>query len=242
MNLSAECKEAIREHGLLLNEDSSPAGASLMRKLVLSVALIQNEAMPKDISDHMYPDREAPDMSPDALPDKGWRRVKAGIDFWYDGNIKFVKPHENPDLRVVVMDMKISSLGGRASFPVSDSEWPGKSWEYKDPYIVLNIPSLRTVEFGRDPMSEKIEKLTRHEFGHVLGVFHTTDVFEAMQAQDPSTCNLDKKDEDPEKDFVSMSTLGSMNTIGTDSQPNEVDEEVRSFLQGSAPSLSPMKR
>jgi len=189
MNISDQCRQAILEHGILMNGDE-PAGKSLMTLPVMRVAIIQNEFPPELMTEEFKKHVEnfkfdTPDSFPPGIEDA----VERALGFWYKGDIEFVDIKENPDFRIVAFSGS-GTIGGFSSSPLNDNVDHMKSF-LKDPAIGIDMTSQRfSQKYSTKVFTllENVEDTIRHEFGHSFGVLHTNETLYEIENSEPSNC------------------------------------------------------
>lgn len=214
MAITEQCKAAMIEHGVLM-KDGVPAGAELMKKDVLKVALIdagEDGQFPEgfvtdELKDSLQVNADSlnyPGRFPDGIEDS----VRNAIGYWFEGEVVFVGLMDKPDVQVFAYT-EWMGFEGFASFPVHDNSESQRnlnssniedlwlsSFSAKDrdqPLIGVSVKNVDAV---------KVEEVTRHEFGHSIGVMHPHDAVGSFKKLKQPVCNseevvqLDRKEND----------------------------------------------
>lgn len=180
------------EHGVLFNGDR-PAVADLIKPgKPLSIAIVQadmngefppgfvNEDIDKRINGGLTGEygARARKFEPDIE-----NITRNAVRYWYEGEIKFVKHDEKPDLTIFAFDSKARS--SFATFPPNDHADP--SFKGTD-RAYMGISSRR--------VGETTEELIRHEFGHSMGILHPRDAMRQTRETNPVSCDNELAEED----------------------------------------------
>lgn len=198
MNISDQCRQAVLEHGILMNGDE-PAGKSLMSLPSMKIAIVEGE-FPTELMTEEFSAYLAENQfdlgKPDNFPDGIEGAVHKAIGFWYTGDIEFVSIDQNPDLRIFAFDGD-NHLGGFASFPKNDNDELNhlgkKSYSsLSEPVIGIEMGAQRFMQkytvSQRFSLLEKVQDTITHEFGHSIGIIHTNVTLANMKELAPDVC------------------------------------------------------
>lgn len=240
MNISELCRNAVLEHGVLMNGDA-PAGRALMEQPVLRVALIENtfpaELMTEDFS--AYLERSGSRLGqPDAFPAGIEEAARRAIGYWHEGEVQFVSLNENPDIRLVAYNGP-DRIGGFATYPLNDDidlneTGYNRSLGFKDPVIAIDMRTARFVtEYGSSgaTLLQGIESVIRHEFGHSLGLRHPELIMGDLLRQEPAVCS--PSDVSTLKPVFEKSHMAAVSAGPTEG--SEADTLLRQTVRGANP-------
>ncbi|MGH1404364.1 MAG: hypothetical protein ACRBDL_08970 [Alphaproteobacteria bacterium] len=241
MNITNQCKEAVLEHGILMNGEE-PAGKSLMALPTMKIAVIQNEFPPELMTDELkaFIEQGGWDIgNPDSFPSGIENSIRKAVGFWYQGNIDFVPIDQNPDLKIFAFDGH-SHIGGFASFPINDSDELDRLGRrahagLDEPVIGIDMGAQRFAQkytvTQKFSLLEKIQDTITHEFGHNIGILHTNKT--SMKVQEHSSESCAQKDITALIDQFQKSHM--INISSGISESSDVDSLYRGTIKGSQP-------
>ena len=94
------------EHGVVM-KDGKPAGAELISKPVLRIALVEDDGTGKfpeaamGIAKEAFPERKFSKLAEaSTFPENMEGIVSEAIGYWYEGKIEFVNPSEEANLHI----------------------------------------------------------------------------------------------------------------------------------------------
>lgn len=243
MKITEQCRNAVLEHGVLMNGDE-PAGRTLMSRPALKIALVENVFPPELLTEELsrYLDGSGNRLGqPDAFPAGIEDAVRRAIGFWYEGDIEFVSLNDSPDLRLVAYSGP-DHIGGFATYPLNDDidldeSGRNRSLGIKDPMIAIDMRTARFVaEYGTSSATllQGIESVVRHEFGHSLGLRHPELIMGDLAKQEPAACNAaDLSALKPEFERSHMAAVSAGPTVGS-----EADTLFREAVSGIRPATA----